>query len=188
MEYEITYLPKEKWKGTIIPIHYVTDKYFDVIIDKTIKGFSINIEEKKFDHPVKHKPEDNDFPDRLYQDYYDNANAWGIIIDGELIAVIETNSELWSNRLRITLLWVKDEYQRKGIGHALIEVAKQQAKRENRRAVILETQSCNINAIKFYLHEGFTLIGMDTCCYTNDDLKRKEVRLEFGWFPEPSKN
>lgn len=38
--------------------------------------------------------------------------------------------------------------------------------------------------IDFYMHEGFRLIGMDTCCYTNNDLHRKEVRLEFGWFTE----
>lgn len=50
--------------------------------------------------------------------------------------------------------------------------------------MILETQSCNINAIRFYMHEGFTLMGLDTCCYSNNDLERKEVRLELAWFPE----
>jgi predicted N-acetyltransferase YhbS len=28
---------------------------------------------------------------------------------------------------------------------------------------------------------------MDTCCYRNNDLQRKEVRLEFGWFPKEKK-
>ena len=28
---------------------------------------------------------------------------------------------------------------------------------------------------------------MDTCCYKNNDLNRKEVRLEFGWFPDEKK-
>ena len=37
---------------------------------------------------------------------------------------------------------------------------------------MLETQSCNTNAIGFYLHEGFTLIGFDACCYANNDLER----------------
>ncbi len=64
-----------------------------------------------------------------------------------------------------------------------MEAAKEQAVRENRRAVILETQSCNVNAIGFYLHEGFTLIGLDTCCYSNEDIRRREVRFELGWFP-----
>ena len=63
-----------------------------------------------------------------------------------------------------------------------MNVAKEQARREWRRAVILETQSCNANAIGFYLHEGFTLIGFDACCYANNDIERGEVRIEMGWF------
>ena len=59
---------------------------------------------------------------------------------------------------------------------------KEVAVRQNRRAVILETQSCNTNAIGFYLHEGFELIGFDTCCYTNNDIARREVRLDLGYF------
>jgi ribosomal protein S18 acetylase RimI-like enzyme len=182
MEYEIIHLPKEKWKGTIIPIKYTTDKYYDVNIKKTVEGFTIEIEKKDFEEPVTHTPEEYDFPDKLYEDHWENAYAWGVLVNDELVAAIETVQELWSNRLRITELWVKEEYRKQRIGHALIEMAKQQAIRERFRAIILETQSCNVNAIDFYLHEGFDLIGMDTCCYKNNDLQRKEVRLEFGWF------
>lgn len=188
MEYEIIYLPKEKWKGTIIPIKYTTDTYYDVNINKRDKGFTIEIEKKDFIEPVTHTPEEYNFPDKLYEDHWENAIAWGILVDDKLVAAIETNQELWSNRLRITELWVADNYQRQGIGHALVDRAKEQARREGRRAIVLETQSCNVNAIDFYQHEGFTLIGMDTCCYKNDDLHRKEVRLEFGWFPENKLN
>jgi ribosomal protein S18 acetylase RimI-like enzyme len=153
------------------------------VVDRTSNGFAIDIERKAFEKPVTHAPEEYDFPDRLYEEHWKNACAWGVLVNDELIACIETDSELWSNRLRITELWVAEAYRRKGLGHRLIEVAKEQARREGRRAVILETQSCNVNAIDFYLHEGFTLIGLDTCCYKNNDLQRKEVRLEFGWFP-----
>lgn len=187
MKYNIVHLTKEEWKGTIIPIKYETDEYYDVLVNKTAKGFAIDIEKKKLSQPITHFPEEYDFPDKLYADYRENAYAWGVLVNDQLVACIETDQELWSNRLRITELWVADEYQKQGIGHALIEMAKEQARRERRRAVILETQSCNVNAIDFYQHEGFTLIGMDTCCYKNDDLQRKEVRLEFGWFPDIKK-
>jgi predicted N-acetyltransferase YhbS len=187
MEYEIMHLPKEKWKGTIIPIKYTTDKYYDVIVNKADKGFAIDIEKKDFIEPVTHAPEEYDYPDKLYADHWLNAYAWGVLVNDELVAAIETDQELWSNRLRITELWIAEKYQKQGIGHALIEMAKEQARRERRRAIILETQSCNVNAIDFYQHEGFGLIGMDTCCYRNNDLQRKEVRLEFGWFPEEKK-
>lgn len=187
MEYEIIHLAKDKWKETIIPIGYTTDKYYNVVVNKTDKGFTIDIEKKDFSEPVTHTPEEYDFPDKLYEDHWENAYAWGVLVKNKLIAAIETDQELWSNRLRITELWVAEEYQKKGIGHALIQVVKEQARRERRRAIILETQSCNVNAVDFYQHEGFTLIGIDTCCYRNNDLQRKEVRLEFGWFPEEKK-
>lgn len=187
MVHEIIHLPKEKWKGTIIPIKYKTDKYYDVLVNKTDKGCTIEIEKKDFAEPVTHTPEEYDFPDKLYEDHWENAYAWGVLVNDELVAAIETDQELWSNRLRITELWVEEKYQKQGIGHGLIEIAKEQARRERRRAIILETQSCNVNAVDFYQHEGFSLIGMDTCCYKNNDLQRKEVRLEFGWFPEEKK-
>ena len=187
MNYIIEHLPKEKWKGTIVPIGYTTKKYYDVKMEKSVEGFKIKIEKKDFLKPVTHTPEEYDYPDKLYADHYENAYAWGIIIEDKLIAAMETDIEEWSNRLRITELWVSKDYQKKGIGHKLIEIAKEQARRERRRAIILETQSCNVNAVDFYQHEGFELIGLDTCCYANNDLERKEVRLEFGWFPKKKK-
>ena len=37
----------------------------------------------------------------LYEDHWENAYAWGVVVDGELVAAIETNQELWSNRLKL---------------------------------------------------------------------------------------
>jgi len=69
-----------------------------------------------------------------------------------------------------------------GIATALMDMAIGRAKQEGRRAVVLETQSCNEGAIDFYLNYGFTLIGFDTCAYRNDDIQRKEVRIEMGYY------
>ena len=137
----------------------------------------MKIEKKDFTEPVTHTPEEYDFPDKLYEEHWENAYAWGVLVNDELVAAIETDQELWSNRLRITELWVAEKYQKQGIGHALIEMAKEQARRERSRAIILETQSCNVNAVDFYQHEGFSLIGMDTCCYKNNDLAKKRSKI-----------
>lgn len=187
MNYEIIHLPKEQWQDQILPMSYTTEEYYDVSVDQTPDGFSVSLTRKKFESPVTHTPEEHDFPDRLYAEWWTGACAWGVVVEGQLVAAIETDPEKWSNRLRVTELWVAPEYQKKGIGHALMEVAREQARLERRRAVILETQSCNSNAIGFYLHEGFTLIGMDTCCYSNRDRERREMRLELGWFPQRQK-
>ena len=82
----------------------------------------------------------------------------------------------------VTELWVADELHRQGIGTALMNKAKEIAKEQNRRAIILETQSCNVRAISFYRAQGFKLMGFDTCCYTNRDIEKREIRFNFVYF------
>lgn len=190
-DYEITPLPKEEWEGTIIPMRYTTEEYYDVNICPKSDGFDIQIHKNRFVTPVSHFPEEYDFPDKLYQAHWEKARAWGIVKekDGKpnLLACIEVCPEEWSNRLMVTELWVHEELRRQGVGHRLMAIAKEQAIAERRRALILETQSCNVGAISFYLQEGFELIGLDSCCYSNRDLERKEVRINMGYFlPVPS--
>ena len=180
--HEIVPLPKERWKGAPIPLSYTTDEYYDVEIATSTDGSHIDLVKKRMNPPVTHNPEDYDFPDILYPDYWEGAQAWGVVEDGKLLACIETCPEEWSNRLMVTELWVCEALCRQGVGHRLMAIAKEQAKRENRRAIILETQSCNVDAIAFYRHEGFELIGFDSCCYTNRDIERREVRFDMGFF------
>ena len=104
--------------------------------------------------------------------------------EGKLIAAMELCPESWSNRLRMTELWVHPDFQKQGLGGKLMDFAKDYVRKKKYRTLMLETQSCNVNAVDFYLHKGLTLIGFDACCYNNKDLERKEVRLEMGWFPE----
>ncbi len=186
MEYEIIPLLKEEWKGVPILMRYTTEEYYDLETTTGSDGFQVQMVKKKFDTPVTHSPEEYDFPDGLYQDHWEKAEAFGIVSekDGkkELLACIEICPEEWSNRLMVTELWVADELHRQGIGTNLMNVAKEQAKLQGRRAIILETQSCNVRAIAFYLSQGFELIGFDSCCYTNIDVERQEVRFNFGYF------
>lgn len=46
--------------------------------------------------------------------------------------------------------------------------------------IVLETQSCNENAIALYRKIGFEMIGFDLYAYSNDDPERHEVRFEMG--------
>ena len=186
MEHEIIHLPKESWKGTPILIKYTTEEYYDLETAIEQDGFNVKMVKKKFETPVTHSPEEYDFPDSLYQDHWEKAEAYGIVNeqDGkkELLACIELCPEEWSNRLMVTELWVADKLHRQGIGTKLMNFAKELAKKQGRRAIILETQSCNVRAIAFYLSQGFELIGYDTCCYTNLDVERHEIRFDFGYF------
>ena len=183
MNYEILPLPKETWKGTVVPIRYTTDTYFDLELTESENAFTARLVKKQFDTPVTHTPEEYNFPDRLYQDFWEKAEAYGVVGEaGELLACIELCPEEWSNRLLVTELWVSEGLQGQGLGKRLMDKAKEIAVLQKRRAIILETQSCNTKAIGFYLHQGFELIGFDSCCYTNDDIARREVRVNLGYF------
>ena len=181
---EIVPLPKEQWKGTAIPLATRNDSYYDVEIDPLdYDGCTIRLVRKQAEEEIVHTPEEYDFPDALYQDYWENAEAFGVVGEnGELMACIEVCPEEWSNRLLVTELWVSEELRGIGVGRRLMNKAKEIAQEQDRRAIILETQSCNTKAIGFYLHEGFEIIGLDTCCYTNNDIERREVRINLGYF------
>jgi len=181
---DIQKLDKKYWKGTPLPVSYTSEYYYDISVDKTVDGFNIPIEKKKFETPFTHVPEDADYPDKLYEDWWENAEAYGIVEDGKLLAAIEVDPEEWSNRLLITELFVDEKIRGQGYGKQLIDLAKEITVKRGYRVLMLETQSSNVNAVDFYLHQGFTLIGFDSCCYTNTDLQRKEVRFNMGWFPD----
>lgn len=181
---DIIALPREKWKGAVIPFVTRSNSYYDLNIHPLdSSGCIVSLTRKQVEEEIVHTFEEYDFPDSLYQEHWENAEAFGIVSeDGDLLACVEVCPEEWSNRLIVTELWVSEELRHQGIGKKLMDKAKEIAASQNRRAIILETQSCNTNAIGFYLHEGFELIGFDTCCYTNNDIGRREVRLNLGFF------
>lgn len=183
MSYEIVPLPRESWKGAVVPIRYTTNAYYDLELTESGDAFLARMVKKPFETPVTHSPEEYDFPDKLYQDHWEKAEAYGILSEetGALIACIEICPEEWSNRLMVTELWVADRFHRRGFGTRLMDLAKEKAREQGRRAIILETQSCNVRAIAFYRSQGFRLIGFDACCYANNDVARHEIRFNFGF-------
>lgn len=72
--YDIIPLPKETYKGAILPISYTTTGYYDVSVD----GFDVSIRKKTFPFPVTHTPEEYDFPDRLYADWWEAQRLSGL--------------------------------------------------------------------------------------------------------------
>jgi len=177
MAIQIIELSKADWQGHLLPFRYTADTFFDVEITQNGCNFVINLTEKPLDVPYIKALHDSD---ALFQHWVEQPIAWGVVQDGELLAAIETAVEGWANRLIVTELWVDESLRRKGVATALMDKAIQRARDEGRRAVVLETQSCNPGAIRFYLNYGYMLIGFDTCAYQNNDVQRREVRLDFG--------
>ena len=172
---------KKDYEGFSLPIEYTTESYYDVSLSRLEGGWDIGIVKRDFEKPVTHVQEEYDYPDKLFQKHWKGAFAYGAFVGETLVGVIELCPEAWANRIRVTELWVDKDHRGQGLGRRLIDLAKAQVKKRGARMLILETQSCNVNAIGFYLHEGLALVGVLTCDYSNTDLERKEVRLEMGW-------
>ena len=77
-------------------------------------------------------------------------------------------------------LKAKSEYRYSQVGTKLMKHILLLARKSNARMTVLETQNCNIPAIKFYTKMGFRIIGFDTCAYSNSDIEKHEIRIEMG--------
>ncbi|MDY0339026.1 MAG: GNAT family N-acetyltransferase [Acholeplasmataceae bacterium] len=158
-------------KKVTLEYHYETSFYYDVSITK--HGFNWQI--KPFIEPV-HKT----FTDELFATYIEDPVVFTYEVDQKNVGFIEGSIQSWNQTYRIWNFLVLDEYQNQGIGRALMEESIKHAKNLSCRAVMLEVQSCNYPAIQFYLKQGFKFTGLDTLAYSNEDIEKKEVRLEMG--------
>lgn len=179
MKHEIQPLPVDKWKGYRLPFTYTSTHYYDAEISQSDGAFNAVFLKKRFAKPFAKMDSGGDL---LYADWWEGARAFGIFADNALICCLEIWHEAWSNRSRVTELWVDEDYRRQGFGKQMLEFAKQEAQKLGCRAMMLETQSCNENAIAFYLAQGLTFFGFDRCCYGNQDIEKREIRIELGMF------
>lgn len=172
---EIIELEKTEYKHYPLHFQYQTNAYYDIDQDSNYL-FSVKLIRKPFGKIINKQ-----FTDLLFQDYLENPSAF-ILKDGDqVIGYLEIERESWHKRLRITNLLIMPDYRCQGFGSVLMQLAKKIGLEEGLRELILETQSCNIKAIDFYLKHGFTVVGIDLSAYTNQDVESKEVRLEMGY-------
>lgn len=168
---EIRQLDKEKWKNYELKFSYTTNGYYSFVVNQW--NFELVF------HSYKTSM-NKTFTDYLFSEWLERPIAFGAFYNNQLVGIIECSFESWNNRFRITNLLVWDNYRNKGIGKILIQKAEEVAKSTKARMIILETQTCNEKAIKFYTKMGFKPIGFDLFCYSNNDPKKEEVRLEMG--------
>lgn len=155
--------------------HYITNRFYDLAIVKKPDGWRLELVLKQFDKPVK-----KSYTGTLFENHIEEPRVFAAVLNDDQIGWIELGYEKWNNRMRVWEFLVKKEFRRKGIGGLLMEFAIKIAKERGARMLVLETQSCDAPAIAFYLMQGFNLIGFDSTAYSNEDIGKREVRLEMG--------
>lgn len=169
---EVKSLDKATYAGEKFTVRYKTNGYYD--ISASGQGFQIQYE--SFEAPVE-----KSFDDVFFGEWLENPIAYGAFENGHLIGYVEGSPENWNHRFRISNICVFDNAKRnQGIGTILMETIMKVAKSSEARMIVLETQSCNENAIAFYKKNGFDIIGFDLYSYSNTDPERHEVRIEMG--------
>lgn len=174
-EVEILELRKTDGPFPKLDYSYVTDKHYALYASRGMDGWKFELSLRNLPEAVSKK-----FQSSLFKDHIEEPRVFSVKAEGEIIGWMELSLEKWNNRLRIWELLVREDFRRKGIGSKLVNRAVEVAREKRARMIVLETQSCNVSAIGFYLRHGFELIGFDSAAYSNQDIGKGEVRLEFG--------
>ena len=169
---EIRPLRHEDYAGRRFTACYITNGYYDLRADDG--GF--RMEYTRFEAPVERS-----FDDTIFAEWLENPIAYGAFENDRLLGFAEGFLEAWNNRFRISNICIFDPAARgMGVGCALMEAIQRSAQATGARMIVLETQSCNENAIRFYRKHGFEIIGFDLYSYSNTDPERHEIRIEMG--------
>jgi ribosomal protein S18 acetylase RimI-like enzyme len=165
----------KEYNSIQIIFEYTTRGHFKAFLTNHECKFGVEFIYEDFKKEVK-----KSFTDTLVPDYLEFPKSFGARIGDDVVGYAVVNHEPYHNRVRIAQLLVLNEYRTLGVGKMLMQHAEDYAKSIKARALILETQSCNIPAIRFYQSCGFQFVGCDVTCYTNNDVENNEVRLELG--------
>lgn len=96
---------------------------------------------------------------------------------GRLVGMVDVEQEVWRDAAWVWNIAVDRSYRGKGLGRELMEHIIAWGRRRGLRAIILETQTNNWSACRFYQRLGFQLTGIDDHYYTNQDVANREVAL-----------
>jgi ribosomal protein S18 acetylase RimI-like enzyme len=172
---KIIELSKDQTSSFRLHYKYITSEYYDLIFKHERDSWEIKLMKKTLGEALEKNSDSS-----LFQSFIEEPRVFAAETNNEQVGWIELGYEKWNNRMRVWEILVKEEFRRQGIGTALMNKAIDIAKEKGTRMLVLETQYCNVNAMSFYLKLGFELIGFDTAAYSNEDLQRREVRLEMG--------
>ena len=168
----------ELTKSDFLPIlkysHFI-ERYYDVSVFHNVKSWTIKLILKPLDKPIEKKDQS-----KLFEQNIEEPRVFVAKVNGEQVGWIELGYQRWNNRMRVWEFLVKEGFREKGVGTLLMNKAVEIARKKGARMVVLETQSWNVQAIDFYIKYGFELIGLDVYAYSNHDIEKNDVRLEFG--------
>ncbi len=161
---------------------FQSDTFLDVEREEEGLGVTFRLVERPFDTPFIKETGYHYDVEQLEQTRYRLEHAEAALmlvaeVQGRLVAILEVEGEAWRNTALVWALFVDRAWRGKGVGKALLARAEAWAAKRRYRALVLETQSNNVPAIRFYQRHGYQIAGLDMYFYSLDDVARREVAL-----------
>jgi ribosomal protein S18 acetylase RimI-like enzyme len=100
---------------------------------------------------------------------------------GSVAGMLDLALETWNNTAFLWFLLVDRAYRGQGLGRRLFNLAIDHARRLELRALVIETQSNNAPACRFYAAMGCELVGLNDILYSNEDIELGEVALFWAY-------
>jgi ribosomal protein S18 acetylase RimI-like enzyme len=157
---------------------YKTRSHYALTTKRTKRGWQFTLALTRLPRLVKKSCESELFSPFVLAN--EEPRAFAAKIGNREVGWMEIALRSFKDRARIWELLVLDEFQGQGIGTALMKKAEEVARQKGLRMIVLETQSCNVKAIRFYHSMGYELVGFGANTYSNRDIERGEIRLDFG--------
>jgi streptothricin acetyltransferase len=98
-----------------------------------------------------------------------------------LVGLLDLEITRWNNTGFLWNLRVDVAHRGRGLGRALFERGVAWAHERNLRSIVVETQTNNVPACRFYRRLGCRLVGIREEYYTNRDLETGEVALFWAY-------
>ena len=154
---------------------YSSSYYYEVSVFPEPGSWRVELVRRAFESRL-----DKSYHGKLFEDHVYEPRVFSAVLGEKQVGWIELGYDGWNNRMRVWEFLVEEGFRRRGIGTLLMKHAVTIARDKGARMLVLETQTNNADAIEFYLNFGFQLIGFDLAAYSNEDVGKKEVRLELG--------
>lgn len=164
-----------------LPSGYVTDRVLQLTRTTEGDGEQWALHEATLDVPLS-KSYDRGGADEWLGSYLEEhgpARLHFLVAEraGELRGLLACRQLDWNHTLWLLDIRVRESERRSGIGSALIGELKTHARGLSLRGILVETQTTNVPAIRFYEKHGFVICGFNDHLYGNDDLANQEVAL-----------
>ncbi len=167
---------------TEIDANFESSIYLDVI--KNVDGLNVTwrLTERPLASPFVCTDFDFDEQERrnVRQRLETGDGLWLVVEDkrtGHLVGMVDVRRQAWRDAGLVWNIAIDRACRGQGLGSRLMKWVIEWGRREGLRAIILETQTNNWFACRFYRRFGFELTGIDDHYYTNHDGANKEVAI-----------